>query len=426
MSEDFLHYVWRFQKFSREELKTSEGLPLRIFSQGFYNAADSGPDFTQARICLDGIEWVGQVEIHLRSSDWRRHGHSADPAYANVILHVVWVDDTPVVNASGERIPTLELCHRCDPELENRYLALIKNVNPILCNSFLPSVRSITKLSMYERALVERMEIKAREILKLQDKLSIDWPQACQIWLFRQFGFKINGEAFTHLGSVISWKWLAWHAGKRKQIEALLFGLAGMLDAEPRSDYEKELQQEFQFLAIKYGIADKKLNPTEWKFLRMRPANFPTLRMAQLAAFLDDTPHTHTLLEQFPDLPSLERAFSGELSEFWQHHYHFAKPSKSKSKGIGKDSINLLIINVAVPLMFALGLQHDDERYYEKAFEWLRGLPAENNRITRQWESLGMENEKAYDSQALIGLYRHFCEPKACLQCKIGDEILRI
>jgi hypothetical protein len=425
MKEEFLHYIWRFQKFDQNKLETTDGKPLAIFDTGHYNT-DSGPDFKQAKLTIDGIKWAGNVEIHVKASDWLKHNHQSDEAYESVILHVVWIQDQIIKNANGEAIPTLELHDRSDKELENRYISLVRNLYPIPCKNYLPSIREITKLDMMEQALIHRLELKAQEILEIHRSQRKDWPQTCQIWLFRHFGFKVNAEPFTELGKRIPWKLFAWHQQNPFQIEALLFGVAGLLQSNSIDhEYYNSLKKEFTFLARKNKLEENNIEAEQWKFLRLRPANFPTLRMAQLAAFMANNPHPYTLLESFPDVKKLDDAFKNELSPFWKTHYHFGKTGKGIPKHMGKNSRDLLIINVAAPLMFAIGLEKEDQRYFDTALKWLEALSPEKNRITRNWEELGLPNNTAFDSQALIGLYRHFCETKQCLKCKIGNEALQ-
>jgi len=425
MKEDFLHYLWRFQKFSKSDLRTTTGETIQVLKPGFFNASDAGPDFSQAHIKINQITWVGHVEVHVRSSDWRRHGHELDAAYDNVILHVVWIDDEPLRDISGQAVPTLELQGIADPDLEQRYHALMASTHTILCRPYLAHVRDITKLGMYDAALSHRLEQKVKEILAIYESCNQDWSQTSQVWLFRHFGFRINAEPMERLGRMIPWKLFSWHQHSPIQVEALLFGMAGLIPASEEDAYVQSLRAEFDFLAGKYGLKDKRINPSAWRMLRLRPANFPALRLAQLAAYLGRQPQTNILLEAFPKLEVVDSALAASVTDYWKKHYHFGKVGDRVPEKMGQASRRVLIANVVVPLSFALGKTRGEEAFIDQALDFLKQLPAERNRITKEWQDLGFDNQQAYDSQALIGLYRHFCEQRQCLQCKIGTEILR-
>jgi hypothetical protein len=425
MSEDFVQYLWRLQHFDRKGLVTTEGLELLVLHQGYYNGADSGPDFLHAKVKIGAIIWAGHVEVHTLSSDWRRHKHSQDAAYANVVLHVVWQDDEPLHNAEGQRIPTLELSRYADRGLEESYQSLMRNTHPILCNGYAESVPEILKLAMYDTALSSRMEEKVVAIQKIYTETGEDWTQTAQIWLFRHYGFRLNAEPMQRLGEVIPWKVLAWHRNELVQLEALLFGMAGLLPSSSADPYVRDLQQEFRFLADKFHLHEKVLRPGQWRMLRMRPANFPALRLAQLAAFLKEYSQLDSLLEAFPEIKKLNTCLGAPVSSYWQSHYHFAKKADHTPKSMGDKSRKIILTNVIVPLYFAFGRLRGDERFLDQALDYLRRLPAETNRITAEWERLGFPNRDAYDAQALLGLQGQFCNHRRCLHCKIGHHVLK-
>ena len=425
MSEDFVQYLWRLQQFERKDLCTTEGQAIRVLHPGFFNASDGGPDFFQARIKIGAITWGGHVEVHTRSSDWRRHGHSADPAYDNVILHVVWVDDEPLLDAHGQAVPTLELHKRCDAALEQRYQALMSSTHPVLCKPYAARIPSLVALNMYDAALGARMEQKLHDIERIFESTGGDWAQSAQVWLFRHYGFRVNAEPMQRLGEVIPWKVIAWHQDQPLQLEALLFGMAGLLVSGSGDSYSEALYKEFSFLAEKYDLKDKMLNPAQWRMLRMRPANFPPVRLAQLAAFLRAHPQLDLLLEAFPKVKALDQALGSKVSTYWQSHYHFGKRAEKPPGGMGGSSRKIILTNVMVPLYFAFGRMRGEEAFLDQAMDFLRQLPAEKNRITAEWELMGFTNQHAYDSQALIGLYRHYCELRRCLECKIGIQLLK-
>jgi hypothetical protein len=423
MKEDFLHFIWRFQYFRSKTLSLVDGQTLHVFSTGYQNF-DSGPDFLEARLKIGEIEWAGNVEIHIKASDWNKHTHQNDAAYNNVILHVVWIADEVIFDSNRRVIPTFEIKNLVDTNLVNTYKGLVQSIRPIACEHHFLNVRPITKLSMIEAALMGRLEERAREILALHSQLDGDWPQTTLTWLFRNFGFRVNADAFQALGKSISWKWIAWHQNNSLQLEALLFGMAGFLQAKPESDYQFSLHREWEFLRHKYRLEGRELKAEIWKFLRLRPANFPTLRMAELAAFLKKCPQPYETLESLPNKEQLDHYFQVNLSSFWQNHYHFRKQSKVPHKGIGKLSRDLLIINWAAPLVFALGLERSNDDYKECALKWLQTLSPEKNVIIDNWKALGLNPSHAFDSQGLIGLYKDYCTQKRCLSCKIGIEVL--
>jgi len=423
MNESFLHYVWQFQYFNKNELRTTEGEELMIFKIGSYNT-DSGPDFLQAKIKIDQLEWAGSVEIHIKSSDWLAHQHTGNGAYENVILHVVWEDNHPIVRTDGTAIPTVELKHRVSKELWSKYAKLVNSSMNIACQSSFNDVASITKLSMLDQAMMRRFESKANEVKKLLNENQGDWEETTYQWLARCFGFKINSEPFYLLAKALPYKLIRKHANNLLQIEALLFGQAGMLETKTKHEYITALFKEYQFLGAKYSFADSKLNPVQWKFLRLRPANFPTLRIAQFARLLQSQ---SGLFSQIIEGTKEEwrMLLDANPSEYWQTHYHFAKPSRRQEHALGEESKLVLMINAVIPILVAYSKQTDNEALMEKAINWLQALPAEKNRIISCWNSLGLKVESAFDSQALIEQYNHYCSQRQCLNCAVGTSLIK-
>jgi hypothetical protein len=424
VSESFLHYIWQFQYFDKTELVTTEGDPVQIFTTGNKNT-HAGPDFFHARIIIGEMEWVGNVEIHIQSSGWYEHNHNRDQAYENVILHVVWKDDNPVKRNDGSLIPTLELKNRVDEKLLLNFKKLINSAAKIPCHTHINTVREVIKLSMFDKALLQRLQAKAEEVLDLLKRNTADWEETCYQLLCRNFGFKVNADPFFQLAKALPYKILLKHADKLVQLEALLFGQAGFLDEHSDDSYYNLLKREYTLLSQKYGLEGRKLNKAQWKFLRLRPANFPTIRLAQLAALLHDQKNIFSRILEESALKNLKAIFAVKQSEYWFRHFRFFKPSKEDVAPLGDSSVNILIINTVVPLLAAYARSKDDTIFMDRAVSVLQGMTAENNTITRLWNTIGVTNKTAFDSQALLELYSEFCVKRKCLECSIGVSLLK-
>ncbi|MEQ9299772.1 MAG: DUF2851 family protein [Cyclobacteriaceae bacterium] len=423
MKEDLLHFVWQHQYFDKAGLVTTSGEPINILNPGFPHT-DSGPDFAQAKISIGEVEWSGHVEIHVKSSDWGRHGHSADPAYQNVILHVVWEDDLPVHYDDAEAIPTLELKHRIKPTLLRDSSALLRSETRIACEDSIQLVNPLTRISMSERALMSRLELKSKEVMLLLKANGGDWEETTYQWLTRHMGFKKNSEAFFRLTQQLPLKIIRKHRQNLTQLEALLFGVAGFLKTQPEDKYSKRLQKEYAFLGQKYGLESKEMSAVEWKFLRLRPANFPTIRLAQLAQILSSNPNLFSQLIETIDTKVIRGIFKAQQSTYWQSHYQFGKPTDHLIPGLGSASIDILLINVCATILVAYAKSVGNEEYTERALDLLASIKPEQNFITKQWKTLGQPLTSAADSQGLIGLYKLYCQPRQCLRCGIGATIL--
>lgn len=417
INEDLLQYLWQYQLFDKNHLETVGGFPLRILKQGILNP-NSGPDFENVRIVIGQIEWAGKVELHVSSSDWTKHKHQNDPAYENVVLHVVWTKDQAIFRKDGTEIPTLALADKTHPELVHKYKNLKESQLSIPCENLFPAQNELSKTSMIEKALARRLERKAAEAILLYQELHHNFEELAYRMLMKNFGFKLNAEPFLRLAQNLPQKILAKHRGNELQIEALLFGQAGFLD-NPMDEYSKKLSSEYQFLASKYDLASSKLTRADWRFLRTRPQNFPTVRLAQVAAILNQT---SALFSLFIESENLE--FNPKLSSYWQHHYDWGKQT-SKGNHLGKDSLNNIMINTVAPLLAAYYQISDDYSYFEKALGVLEKVEPEKNFITRIWQSLGKKCSSAFDSQGLIEQYNEYCTQKKCLSCVIGVEILK-
>lgn len=424
MQESFLHYVWQFQYFDRTELKTTSREEITVFHPGFRNS-HAGPDFSNARIRIGDIEWIGNVEIHVHSSDWVGHHHGRDQAYDNVILHVVWKDDAGIQRRDGSALPTLELKARIGEKLLLQYDSLIRNNEEIPCAGALPLVESLTILNMKERALMDRLEKKAAEVVRILETNQNDWEETCFQILCRNFGFKVNADPFFELARSLDYRSLMKHADKPVQVEAVLFGQAGMLNEEYIDPYFNLLKREYALLNRKFDLKGGRLNKSQWKFLRLRPANFPTIRLGQLAALLSSSRNIFSRLMDVRSYADLLQIFSVEQSAYWKHHYLFTRYVKASIPGLGKMSIDNMIINSVVPLMVAWGKSRNDQELTDRAIDILHEVDPEENSITRSWHHLGIKCKNAFDSQALIELRNHYCLRRRCLECSIGAAVIR-
>lgn len=424
MTESFLHYIWQFQYFHKEELQTSEGDSLQIFQPGNQNV-NSGPDFSDARIKIGSLEWRGSVEIHIKASGWNDHHHSSDQAYEKVVLHVVWDNDKPIYRTDGTMMPTLELKHRVEMTLWNRYKKLFTSLDPIPCTSAWPKVPDIIKLSMLDKAVMQRLEDKCLLAKSLLAENRNDWEETCFQLLCKNFGFKVNAEPMLQLAQLLPYKVLLKHLDKLIQIEALLLGQAGFLEKVKEDEYTKILKREHRLLSTKYRLESKEMKAVQWRFLRLRPANFPTVRLAQLAVLLSSQRNLFSKILECTSYKKLVELLDVEQSEYWQYHYQLDKKSKARVPSLGQSSVHNILINTIAPLLVAYGQLQDDQSYVDRATEILQHLPTENNKITRQWLDLGYKVKSSFDSQGLIELYNSFCMKRRCLDCTIGTHIIK-
>jgi len=422
MNESFLHYLWQFQYFEKKDLFSSDQEPLTVLKTGLLNS-NAGPDFFNAKIKIGEIEWVGNVEIHIKSSDWFAHHHEKDSAYDNVILHVVWDNDKPVLR-NGTSIPTLELKDRVDPSLLHEYKKLINSSTSIACQKTFPHVDDLIKLSMLDKALMQRLETKATQVSELLKFNNNDWEETTYQLLARNFGFKVNADPFFQLSKSLPYKNIQKQNGLL-QVEALLFGQAGMLETKTKDEYISLLFREYHLLEQKYSLSNFKMNPSQWRFLRLRPANFPTIRLAQFAALLYASKNIFSQLISIESYTSIQRIFVQQQSGYWKTHYRFGKKAKGEVPELGEVSIQNIVINTVTPLLVAYGKYKDEQLYIDRAVELLQQLPAEQNKITKEWNALGLKVKNAFDSQAVIELYNNFCQKRQCLNCSIGISILK-
>lgn len=423
--ENFLQLVWKYQYFDKNQLVTTDDLPLVVKRIGFHNFHE-GPDFSESHIKLADLDHFGHVEIHRKSSDWKAHAHSSDTRYNSVILHVVWEHDEEIHRSDGTSIPTLELKGKIYLDVLRNFERLISGKPDILCSEDLAQVEEIIRFSMLEKALVERYIEKSKLVQEILADTRGDWEETTYRWLFYNFGFKANNHVMLRLAAKLPYLIMKRHAGQPLIQEALVMGQAGFLDAPAEDDYTRFLQREFFFYKSKYSL-HQPIYPSEWKFMRVRPTNYPTVRLAQVAAILHHSPNLFSnILASSSDISTLKRQFDFEIPSYWQYHYHFGKPTaKKQSRALSPDTVSLLAINFIVPLWYAYGQFTDDMSWQERCFDLLQEIHSESNFITRKFEAFQWKAQNAFDSQGMIGLHNNYCTKRKCLECKIGQNLLR-
>lgn len=411
-----LQYIWQFQYFNTSELQTAAGEKLQVVFPGKLNT-NQGPDFTGAQVKIDDTTLVGSVELHLKTSQWKDHGHSDDPNYKNVILHVVFENDL-----QQSSLPVLELQPRISNLLLEKYAMLMNSPGFIPCANSVSEIKEITWLSWKERLLAERLTRKSTLVFQFIEESNAHWEESFWWMLARNFGIKTNSEAFEAVAKSIPVAILAKHKHQIHQLEALLFGQAGLLNGNFKDEYPKLLQREYNFLKKKYDLRPIHI-PVH--FLRMRPGNFPTIRLAQLAVLIQNSAHLFSKILESDKISEVKKLFDITANDYWHYHYRFDESSAFKKKNIGKDMIDNVIINTIVPVLFAYGLYHKEEKYKNKGILWLEEIEAEENYITKAFVGLKLSNTSAFDSQAFIELKTQYCDQKHCLKCAIGNSLLK-
>jgi len=421
IKEDFLHYLWKLKKFDLTNLTTTEKEVVEINDFGFYNT-DSGPDFFNAKIKIGSTLWVGNVEMHVNSSDWMKHGHQNDKAYNNVILHVVYNNDIKIETESGISIPTLVLKDRIFKFDLKNYKLLRYNKNWIPCEKLLSTVSQISKVSALEKALSNRLINKAVKLEEIFEKKGNDWNEAFYIFLARYFGMKVNADAFEMLADSLPLKIISREKDSLFKIEALLYGQAGMLEDTFHGEYPNNMKAEYLHLKNKYNLSPIPISI--WKYSKLRPLNFPTIRLSQLARVLYINEHLFGNVIQIIKLDDLKDILITKVSSYWINHYVFDKESTKSIKKLGSNALNVLIINTVIPLFFLYGTLNNDDDFKQKSISLLLEMGSESNSIINKWKNLGFNVNSAYDSQALLELKVNFCDKHRCLFCPIGHEIL--
>jgi hypothetical protein len=421
MTEDLLHHIWKFRLFDNKELVTQSGEPVEVLSPGIHNT-NSGPDFFNARMRVAGTEWAGNVEIHINSSDWKRHNHQHDQAYDNVILHVVYNADEVIYRSDGTVIPAISLKDRVPLPVIEKYEGLRMSSDRIPCGEQSKKVSPLTRDAWLSRLAVERLERKSASITDKLKQSRNDWGEAFYRQLARNFGFKINSVPFEMVAASLPSLILAKHKSSLHQLEALLFGQAGMLEDYFADHYPRQLQNEYSFLRSKHKLAP--IPAHLWKLMRLRPSNFPAVRLSQFAALVYRSSHLFSQVIEADSAGQLQKLFDVEASGYWDTHYTFDKTSPATKKRLGRSSIDNIIINTIVPFLFVYGKQAGDDRYVEKALKLLDETEGEQNAAIRAWERLGMPVNTAAQTQALLQLRSEYCERKRCLECSIGNKLL--
>ncbi len=424
-TEDFLYYIWKFRLYNRADLLTTNGNAIEVVNAGMQNS-NSGPDFQHARIKIGDTVWAGNVEIHVAASDWQRHNHQQDRAYDNVILHVVYRNDFPVKRTDGSDVPTLELENRIPAELYARYHNLVYGEQKIIpCESAIHIVDYLTMQTWLTRVLVERMEKKSAGIVALLAQNRGDWEETFYQHLAANFGFKVNALPFEMLAKSLPQSILGKHKNNPMQIEALIFGQSGFLSGELIDAYPNQLKTEYGFLRNKYNL--KPLDVHLWKFLRMRPLSFPTIRLAQFAALIVKSNHLLSKILEIRDIPQLRKLFADiAVNPYWETHYRFDTEAKPVAKTLGENSVNNLMLNTLALFLFTYGKQHNQNYYISRSLKLLEQLPAEQNAITIDFAVLGVRAKTAFESQALLELKTNYCNYKKCLHCSIGNKVLKL
>lgn len=423
--EDFLQRVWKYQYFDKSQLRTTDGLPIEVKKIGFHNFHE-GPDFLESRIKIGKLEHAGHVEVHRKSSDWKHHDHDADPRYDSVVLHVVWEDDRPIHRTDGSLIPTLELKGKIWLDVLRNYERLVSRKDEILCGQELKEIKPIIKFSMLEKALVERLEKKSEQFNGILQNINNDWEESTYRWLFQCFGFKTNALPMLRLAESIPYRTLQKHGPQSTIIEAILFGQADLIPENPQDEYGKFLKKEYDFYQKKYGLK-KNIHHHEWKLMGVRPHNFPAVRIAQLAQILCQNPSLFSAIINFSGNYELfKKIFDIDIPEYWQQHFGIDKPAQKRlSKKLSNNTLTLLTINFISPLWFAYGQYIQEPEWKEKSFDLLQEVSAEDNFIIRKYSVHLWIAQNAFDTQGMIGLYQDYCKPKKCLDCKIGQNLLK-
>lgn len=424
MKEDFVQYVWKFKLFNALNLKTHSGKEVEIIHQGFQNFA-SGPDFTNAKIKIGDQVWAGNVEIHLTQNDWNLHNHQDDEVYNNVILHVVYMpSDVLVKTKTGRELETIFLKDKVFTETENKYNYLMQTEKSFVPCEKLLEIDETLNTSYYDSLLSDRLERKIGDIEKDLELCQGDLDKAFLISLFKYFGAPQNKIPFEILAKNIDLTQLIKQAVSIESLEAFLFGMAGFLNKDVACDYKNKLENEYEYLKQLYRI-DSLLNQSNWKFAGVRPPNFPTVRLAQLASVLFKEQRWFSYIQQQDDVSIIREKLQVGTSAFWKSHYNFGNISPISNKKLSEAFLDKIMINVIAPFLFYYGKFVQDEKYIDRAFEVLLAIKPEENQITKSWKKIGFSNKNAFESQALIELKTNYCDKKRCLDCRIGFKILK-
>jgi len=420
MKENFLHYIWANRLFSEHSLSDENGNEIEIIDVGQKNN-DAGPDFFNAKIKYEQTIWAGNIEIHLKSSDWNKHSHHRNKAYDNVILHVVYEHDTDVFNSKNQKLLTVKL--KFKPVLLKKYNELLLSENNIACGNFINKQDDFIINSWLTRLITERIEQKTEYLKTILHFTNNNWEETFYISLANAFGFKTNSLPFELTAKSLPSLILAKNKTQLYQLEALLFGQAGFLSNENIDDeYYNSLKQEYKFLSSKYLL--KPIDSSLWKFLRIRPVNFPTIRLSQFARLTYKSSHLFSKIIEIENIKEFYQFFEIKASEYWNNHYTFGEKSNFKIKNFGKSAIDNLLINTVLPILFLYGNEKGNSIIKERALNLFEDIKAENNHILKKWTTLGINIKNAYFSQSLMQLYNEYCMKRKCIDCRIGHLYL--
>ena len=421
MKEDFLHYIWKFKKFALADLKTTNGESISIINSGQYTQL-TGPDFFNAQVEIHGQKWAGNVEIHLKSSDWYAHNHEKDDNYDSVILHVVWEHDSEIFRKNNTEIPVLELKNLISPAVLNNYESLMAPKSWIYCEKQIQNIDEFTLKSWQERLFFERLERKSIPIQKLLIDTNHDWEAVLFSALAKNFGLNTNGEIFLKIANSIPFHIVRKECFEVENLEALIFGNSGLLDSEKEDVYYKDLQFRFYYLLHKYQIEKPTIEPVQ--FFKHRPDNFPTIRLSQLANLYHTQQNLFSKIIATKSIDDIYDLFDISVSDYWNNHYQFDKESPKKKKILTKSFIDLLIINTIIPIQFAYS-KHLGKEISEDLIEILNNVKPESNAIIDKFNSFGIKSKNAFDTQSLLQLKNEFCNKSRCMDCNIGVELLK-
>jgi hypothetical protein len=424
MKEEFLHYVWKYGLFDADSLKDDEGNQIGIIHPGQYNH-DAGPDFFNARIKINETEWAGNVEIHVKASDFTAHGHHRDHSFDNVILHIVYINDRMVRNARGQEVLTVKI--EFDDSIFEKYTSLVNNPAAVACHAEIKKTDRFLISHWLHSLLVERLTGKSEQIKRILSDTGNDWEETFYRIICRYFGFRVNTGPFEMLAASVPFRIIKKHLDNRFQVESLLFGSAGMLEdglfRNAVSDsYYLNLTREYRILSAKYDL--KPIHGWLWKFSKLRPVNFPTVRISQLSAMLAVAGGLFSRVIEAESTDELRSFFEVSASEYWDNHYVFGKESRKIRKRTGETATDILLINSVIPVLFSYGLIHRNAEIIERALAYLEDIAPEDNRIIREWTISGVEAGSAFDSQALLWLRNEYCTRRRCLDCRIGAGIV--
>lgn len=422
MNEALLHTIWKYKLIRQNQFIGSKGETIEVISIGEHNQ-DSGPDFFNSKIKINDIVLAGNIEIHIKTSDWLKHNHQLDKAYDNIILHVVYEHDKELSQNEKFNVSVLELKNYIKPSLLEQYNQLHLSKQTVPCGKSIATAPDIIWKTWLDRLAVSRIEQKTEYIEHLFEYCKNNHEDTLYLLLCRNFGFKINNDAFELLGKSLSYSTLKKYADNSIQIESLLFGVAGLLDEFFEDKYPKQLQNEFEFLKHKHQLVP--IKKESWKFSKTRPVNFPTIRIAQLASLVNKQQSLYHLIEQKPDLKMLQSFFEVEPNTYWKTHYKFDVESEESSKQFGESAFQNIVINTIVPYLFFMSKHNVNSDLVEYALDLLTQLPAELNVKTKEFTKLGLKTENALESQAQIYLLDNLCSKKACLHCNVAEFLLK-